>query len=152
MCQDDERTDTDTKYKVFPGISFASLEPGDLIHYALDSSGLVERFRIVFRISSMYKSDGSVNYRKLNSSSMEHSIVGCLSRVVKINPDGSLILSYSQTDEFTSLYRASRTEQSYLFDMKNKRGEKLDFSQIEVGDIVFTRSESGTVREIFVYR
>ena len=151
VCDDPELTDTDTHYTAYPNIPFEKLEPGDIIHYYTDSDGKVERFRILLRVSDAFNDDGTANYKFVNKNVREGSLLGAISRVVQINDDGSLILSASAADELTSMYYCESNIE-HLYDTLRKTGGKTELSNIEVGDTVFTRSESGRVREMFVYR
>ena len=138
----------------FNGTTFDQLSPGDIIHYYADSEGMVNRFRLVLKMSSRFNRDGSVTYGKLTlpNQVMEGSMVVCLSKVVGYDSSGKLLCSYSGTDDFETLYKVAKTANVYLYNMRVQNGMVIDFSDIEIDDTIVTRSESGVVREIFVYR
>lgn len=138
----------------FNGTTFDQLSPGDIIHYYTDSEGMINRFRLVLKMSSRFNRDGSITYGKLTlpSNSMEGSMIVCLSKVVGYDSSGNLLCSYSGTNDFETLYKVAKTSNVYLYGRERQNGMVIDFTDIEIDDTIVTRSESGAVKEIFVYR
>ena len=107
---------------------------------------------MLFRYSELYNADGSVNYRDINSAQQnEGTCKVAVSKVISISNDGSVILSKTGEEDYTKYIKGS-TVNIGLYTDGAKKFEVIDISEVRMGDTVFTRSESGVIKEMFVFR
>ena len=157
-CIDPEYEDTDTRLngggtnKPFGYIQWKQLEEGDIILHGFDVEGNIHSFTVLFRYSELYNADGSVNYRDINSAQQnEGTCKVAVSKVNSISNDGSVILSKTGEEDYTKYIKGS-TVNIGLYTDGAKKFEVIDISEVRMGDTVFTRSESGVIKEMFVFR
>lgn len=152
-CTDPELEDTDTRIsgnnKPYGNLKWQQLEEGDIILHGFDNEGNIEKFGVLFRYSELYNADGSVRYRELNSGKREGTIKIAVSKVISVTDDDSIIFSPNGSDDYTQ-YMKGKTNNVCVYNGKNT--EVIDISEINPGDTIFTRSESGILKEIFVFR
>lgn len=163
-----ELTDTDTKYTSnYHGMKWEELEPGDVIHYQLDDSGAVERFRVVFRYRDLYSPDGKLNRRELNSPEPTVTLYMVCASIEKVLSDGSFVFNVSATGGASgirvgragpTLAYGNSTDPAlkgfrvFIFDKKREKVIIGSAKDIEEGDDAYIRCESGEVVEVFIYR
>ena len=154
LCDDLTLKDTDTVVhdgkKPFGNLSWDDVQLGDVILYKTDNDGKVTAFVIMNRASEMFDSNGNVTCWA-GRSELGSTIEVTLSKVVKVNSDGSIIFCYGEDGDYTKYFKGS-TNDIMLYNMKTKHYEAITPSELQEGDIVFTRSWIGTLREVVVYR
>ena len=157
-CSDPEFEDTDTRingegsYKPFGTLKWQALELGDVILKRVDEYGEISRFSVLFRYNELYNTDGSVNYRNINPRlTTVATIKLTVSRVVNVLDDGTIVFTPSDTDDFTKFMKGTCANICLVEDGV-KYTSVIDASEVRVGDTIFTRSEKGVLKEVFVFR
>ena len=157
-CSDPEFEDTDTRIngagelKPFGTLKWQDLELGDIILKRVDEYGEITRFSVLFRYGELYNADGSVNYRDINPKlNTTATIKLTVSRVVNVLDDGTIVFTPSATDDFTKFMKGTCAN-ICLVDGGVKYTSVIDSSELRIGDTIFTRSEKGVLKEVFVFR
>ncbi len=153
-CDDSTLKDTDTIVhsgkKPFGNLSWDDVREGDVILYRTDNEGKVNAFVIMNRASEMFDSKGNVTCWA-GRDELESTIAVTLSKVVSVNSDGSVIFCCGDDGDYTKYFKGS-TNDIMLYNMKTKHYEAIASSELQEGDIAFTRSWCGRLREVVVYR
>lgn len=152
-CTDPEYLDTDTRVngnnKPFGSLQWQQLETGDVILHSFDSDGNIYSFTVLFRYSELYNKDGSVNYRNINGAAGNESTIKLtVSKVISVLDD-AVVFSPTGEDDYSRYIKGS-TKNICVYNGKNV--EAIDISEVRIGDTVFTRSESGLLKEMIVFR
>lgn len=153
-CDDLTLKDTDTVIhggtKPFGNLSWDEIQEGDVILYRTDNEGKVNAFVIMNRASEMFDSSGNVTCWK-GVNNLEATIAVTLSKVVSVNSDGSIIFCCGKDGDYTKYFKGT-TNDIMIYNMKTKSYEAVKASELREGDIAFTRSWCGNLREVVVYR
>lgn len=158
VATDDALVDTDALIqKEYRNTVWNTLHPGDVIHYALDESGMVERFKKIADYNDFHKTDG-MNYKYLGIEDPNYTAYHTYSKVVKIFDDGQFLFNVSGTDNIADMRLSNQYVTGgyplQVFIYYNDRGYavKGSVNDICIDDNVYTRSESGKLVELVIYR
>ena len=158
---DDEMTSYNgTRYGggLYEGIKFKDLQPGDIIMFKTNDMGEMSGFRILTRYNDMYDENGNFICREINTNIPTSSMYITRAKVIDIFDDYTFTFNVDPDEKTSGLrYCSSKFNDAnlavQLFD-PNKSAKVMGctLAELRIGDYIVTRSESGNIKEIFIFR
>ena len=141
----------------YPGIPYTSLERGDVVMFKTNDFGEMNTFRILARYRDMYDSEGNWICNEINRPT--DSMYITRSVVKDIFDDYSFIFNADPTGSQMGLrYSVQGINDDnlavQLYDMSDTANpiKSVSLKELRIGDNIVTRSESGKLIEVFIYR
>lgn len=145
---------------IYPNVPYADLEPGDVIMFKRNDLGEMSTFRVLMRYRDLYDSQGNFVPREINTSDPTASMYNTCAVVTDIYEDCSFTFNVDPNMSISGL-RSSATQNLnaqnlavMLYDAKNAENPitSCTLKELRIGDTIVTRSESGRLLEVFIYR
>ncbi len=144
---------------IYPSVKFKELEAGDVIMMKTNSFGEINSYRVLTRYSDMYDAQGNFKCREINTTVPTSSMYITCAKVVDIFDDYTFTFNVDPEGKTSGLRYSPRGVNGSiavsLFDASKKgedRAKSVTLKELRIGDTIVTRSESGSVCEVFIFR
>lgn len=161
FAADDEMTSYNgSRYTggLYPSVKFKDLQPGDVIMFKKNDMGEISGYRVLTRYSDLYDEDGNFKCREINTNDPTASMYITCGKVIDIFEDYSFTFNIDPKESVSGLRRCSSGLKAenlavQLFDPnKSAKAISCTLEELRIGDYIVTRSESGGIKEVFIFR
>lgn len=158
---DDEMTSYNgTRYTggLYEGIKFKDLQPGDVIMFKTNDLGEMNGFRILTRYNDIYDENGNFKCREINTNDPTASMYITCGKVVDIFEDYTFTFNIDPNESVSGLryclagLKAENLAVQLFDPTKSSKAIGCTLEELRIGDYIVTRSESGRVLEVFIFR
>lgn len=159
-ADDDMTSYNGTRYTggLYEGVKFKDLQPGDVIMFKTNDLGEMSGFRILTRYNDIYDENGDFKCREINTTEPTSSMYITCGKVIDIFEDYTFTFNIDPNESISGLRYCSSGLKAenlavQLFDPnKSSKAIGCTLEELRIGDYVVTRSESGGVKEVFIFR